>query len=144
MTAVVRQLRRTTPVDVQPTAPPQAAADPETHDVLSGDCLCGRGPVIGTCIATSNRLYFRAFHESPVAYHLQRVTDWACVDCVADAALDVANGVVRERMRQMAVERAAEMDALMRANAMRREAGMPIVPGIFPEGCDEWPMGGER
>ena len=110
MTAVVRQLRWTTTVAVQPGN--LVTDNPPTLGELGGDCLCGRGQAIGTCIVTASRLWFRSFHESPAAYHLERVTDWACVDCVADAALDVANGVVRERMRQISQERAAELEAL--------------------------------
>lgn len=107
MTAIVRQLRRTPTVAAQPS---NLVTDnpPQTEGELGGDCLCGRGQVIGTCIVTANRLWFRAFDESPAAYHLARVTDWACVDCVADAALDVADGVVRERMREQGRERAEE------------------------------------
>lgn len=100
---------------------------------IGGDCLCGRGAAIGTCIVTSNRLLFRAFHESPVAYHLERALNWACVDCVADAALDVSNGVVRERMRQQARERAAQLESL--------RAGQWIDPDS--EG-NAWPAGGAR
>lgn len=145
MTAVVRSLFRTTVAEPQPI--PTVSAKPQTTDELGGDCLCGRGRVIGTCIVTANRLWFRSFHESPAAYHLGRVLDWACVDCVADAALDVANGVVRQRMREQDRKRAAEIDALRRTNEMRRDAGLPIVPAIVPEG-NEWPtdglIGGDR
>lgn len=106
MTAVVRDLFRTPTVDAQPgnlvTDNPK-----QTDGELGGDCLCGRGQTIGTCRVTDTRLWFRAFHEAPAVYHLQNVTDWACVDCVADAALDVANGVVRERMREIGRQRAA-------------------------------------
>ena len=111
MTAVIRQLRQAPAVAAQPD---NLITDnpPQTEGELGGDCLCGRGEAIGTCIATANRLWFRAFADSPAAYHLSRVTDWACVDCVADAALDVANGVVRERMREQGRERAEELRAL--------------------------------
>lgn len=85
-----------------------AIDNPPTLGVLGGDCLCGRGPTIGTCIITATRLWFRAFHEPPAAYHLDRCTDWACVDCVADAALAVATGEVREAMRQTARKRATQ------------------------------------
>ncbi|PWG13922.1 hypothetical protein DF268_08635 [Streptomyces sp. V2] len=85
-----------------------AANDPTaTLGELGGDCLCGRGSVIGTCVITDTRMWFRAFHDGLTAYHLQRSTDWACVDCVADNALAVANGEIRERMRQLAERRAA-------------------------------------
>ena len=72
---------------------------------LGGDCQCGRGAAIGTCIVTASRLWFRAFHEPPAAYHLERCTDWACVDCVADNALAVATGEVREAMRRIGEQR---------------------------------------
>lgn len=134
MTAVVRHLRRTTTVAAQPGN--LVTDNPTVTDgELGGDCLCGRGPTIGTCHMTDTRLWFRAFHEEPAVYHFQNVTDWACVDCVADAALDVANGVIKERMREKVRQRAAEIDALMRTNEMRREAGLPIVP--FLPGEDE-------
>jgi hypothetical protein len=125
--AVVRQLRRTTTVASQPGN--LVTDNPTVTDgKLGGDCLCGRGQTIGTCHVTDTRMWFRAFHEEPAVYHLQNVTDWACVDCVADAALDVANGAIRDRMRKAARERAAEIDALARTNEMRRETGLPIVP----------------
>ncbi|WP_075737504.1 hypothetical protein [Streptomyces acidiscabies] len=72
---------------------------------LGGDCLCGRGPAIGTCIVTAGRMWFRAFHEGSAAYHLERCTDWACVDCVADNALAVATGEIRDALRRIARER---------------------------------------
>jgi hypothetical protein len=119
-------------VDAQPTN--NSPDTTEAHGLPGGDCLCGRGEAIGTCIVTENRLWFRSFQDSPAAYHFQRVTDWACVDCVADSALDVATGVIRDRMREQARGRAAEMDALMRTNAMRKEAGLPIAPAVIAEG----------
>jgi hypothetical protein len=64
--------------------------------VPGGDCLCGRGPAIGTIAWTSGRVWFRAFHDGPVAYHHANAADWACVDCVADIAVAVASGEVRE------------------------------------------------
>lgn len=82
--------------------------NPPTLGVLGGDCQCGRGQTIGTCIVTANRLWFRAFHDGPAAYHLARCTDWACVDCVADNALAVASGAIREAMRRIAAERRTE------------------------------------
>jgi hypothetical protein len=131
MTAVVRNLFRTMTVAPQPARP--AADEQQDADVLAADCLCGRGQAIGTCIVTASRLLFRSFSESPAAYHLARCTHWACVDCVADAALDVANGVVRERMRQEARERAEQLKEL--------GPGEWIDPD--PEG-NAWPVGGER
>jgi hypothetical protein len=112
---------------------------PQTVAELGGDCLCGRGPALGTCVVSASRLLFRSFQELPAAYHLEHVTDWACVDCIADAALDVANGVVRERMRESARQRGEEMDALVRRNEMRKEAGLPLE-WIDPGG-NEWPVG---
>jgi hypothetical protein len=108
MTAVVRQLRRTTP---HPAPQPHNLVTEEpspTIGELGGECHCGRGETIGTCVLTATRLWFRAFHESPAVYHFERVTDWVCVDCLADAALDVANGVIRERMRRTAAAREAQ------------------------------------
>lgn len=131
MTAVVRNLFRTTTAPAQP-ARPTYDGQPEPG-ALEGDCLCGRGSAIGTCIVTANRLAFRAFHESPAAYHLERVTNWVCVDCLADAALDVANGVVRERMQEQARKRAEQVKGL--------RPGEWIDPD--PEG-NSWPVGGER
>jgi hypothetical protein len=72
---------------------------------LGGDCLCGRGPALGTCHWTDGRLNFRAFHNGPAVYHLVNVVDWACVDCIADAALAIASGKVREGMRRLGQER---------------------------------------
>lgn len=103
MTAVVRQLRRTMPPKAQSTSEAPSAnltvESPSLPNGLGGDCLCGRGSTIGTCIVSSTpRLLFRAFYDGPAAFHLSRVTNWACVDCVADAAMDVASGVVRKHM----------------------------------------------
>lgn len=77
---------------------------------LGGDCLCGRGPAIGTCHWTAGRLNFRAFHDGPASYHLENTADWACVDCVADVALDVASGKVREHMRRSVEKRRAALE----------------------------------
>ena len=105
-TARVLQLRQPASKPAQPaeSTPPAAvnlaSEAPPRLGVLGGDCLCGRGETIGTCVVTASRLWFRAFHEPPAVYHLERVTDWVCVDCLADTALDVAQGVIRERMRE--------------------------------------------
>ncbi|MFG2276751.1 hypothetical protein ACGFNY_44210 [Streptomyces chartreusis] len=131
MTAVVRSLFRTTTVDAQPTS-----AEPVDY------CQCGRGAVIGVVSYTDSRLTFYSLEDWYCRHVGEAAADLRCVDCLADTALDVANGVVREQMREKARERAADIDALMRTNAMRREAGLPIIPGIFPEGCDEWPSDG--
>lgn len=82
-----------------------AIENPPTLGELGGDCLCGRGATLGTCTFTSGRIRFRAFHDGPAAFHLEHVLDWACVDCIADTALAVATGEVRETMRQIAKER---------------------------------------
>lgn len=130
MSAVVRQLRRTASPNI---STPQA---PEPLDY----CECNRGPVIGSVIAYADHVLFFPLSnkkaESP-----ENVVYLRCVDCIADISLDVANGGVRERMRKLARERAEEMDALRRTNEMRREAGLPIVPGIIPDG-NEWPVSG--
>lgn len=75
---------------------------------LGGECLCGRGQTIGTCKWTMGRMSFRAFHDGPPNYHLWNVTDWKCVDCIADAALAVATGEVREQMREIGRQRYAD------------------------------------
>lgn len=84
-------------------------APPPAMGELGGDCLCGRGRAIGTCHWTSGRLTFRAFHDGPAVYHLVNAADWACADCIADAALAVASGKVREEMQRIARERRAEL-----------------------------------
>lgn len=85
--------------------------EPALLGELGGDCPCGRGPAIGTCTWTSGRLTFRAFHDGPASWHLENTADWACVDCVADAALAVATGEVRKSMRELAEKRRAETGA---------------------------------
>lgn len=100
-------------------------------------CECNRGAVIGAVIAYADRVLFFPLSNKKAEWP-DNVTYLRCIDCLADISMDVANGVVEERMREAARQRAEEMDALMRANAMRREAGLPIVSGIFPEG-NEWP-----
>jgi hypothetical protein len=132
MTAVVRSLFRTTTAEA-----PKTDAEPVDY------CQCGRGAVIGVVSYNATRLRFYSLDDWYCRHLGEAAADLRCVDCLADAAVDVANGVVRERMREMGRQRAAEMDALMQTNAMRREAGLPIVPGIFPEG-NEWPTGGQR
>lgn len=113
-TARIIQFRQAVSEPDQPSAAAPSAAVNLAPDsmprlgVLGGDCLCGRGETIGTCLVTAGRLWFRAFHDGVAAYHLARVTDWACIDCLADTALDVANGVIREQMRETGRKRAAE------------------------------------
>ena len=68
-----------------------------------GDCLCGRGPAVGTLTWTSGRMHFRAFHDGPAYWHHENSADWVCLDCVADTAARIASGEVREDMRRMAV-----------------------------------------
>lgn len=126
MTASVRNLFRTTA-----TSAPPSQAEPLDY------CQCNRGPVIGVVQYNADQVWF----FSPTSYQMRthhHAADLRCVDCLADIAMDVTTGVVRERMREVGRQRAEEMAALMRTNEMRREAGLPIVPGIFPEG-NEWP-----
>lgn len=133
MTAVVRSLFRTTTVDTL-----TSTAEPVDY------CQCGRGPVIGVVSYTGSRLTFYSL-EDWYCHHLgEAAADLRCVDCLTDTAMDVANGVIKERMREQSRQRAAEIDALMRTNAMRAEAGLPVIPGVIPEGCEQWPTGGER
>jgi hypothetical protein len=128
MSAVVRQLRRTTTVDGQPVGV-ELAAD---------YCECNRGPVIGIVQYTDRQVRFFSLDSWQASTH-HDAADLRCVDCLAEAALAVANGTVRERMQKLSRQRAEGMQALMRTNAMRREAGLPIVPAIIPEGND-WPL----
>ncbi len=85
-----------------------ATENPPTLGELGGDCDCGRGPTIGTCTFTSNRMWFRVFHDGAAAFHLEHVTDWMCVDCLADTAIAVATGEVRAAIRRIARERRAD------------------------------------
>jgi hypothetical protein len=131
MTAVVRNLFRTTTVDA-----PTSNAEPVDY------CQCGRGPVIGVVYAYDTRLKFMSLEDSHCTHH--EAAYLRCVDCVADAALNVANGVIRERMREIGRQRDEQWAALQRQNEMRKAAGLPIVQtAIIPEG-NEWPTGGQR
>lgn len=122
---------------------PIPAAPSQHHGAELVDyCQCNRGPVIGIVQFTDKQLWFSSLESWQAGTH-RDAADLRCVDCVAEAAQAVASGVVREEMRKASRRRASEMEALMRQNAMRREAGLPIVPVIVPEGSDEWP-GGER
>lgn len=106
-------------------------------------CQCNRGPVIGVVTYTDTRLQFFSLEDWHVRTH-QDAANLRCVDCLADVAMDIATGVVRERSRESARQRGEEMDALMRRNEMRRQAGLPlewIDPD--PEG-NAWPVGGEQ
>lgn len=107
-------------------------------------CQCGRGPVIGVVSYTDTRLQFFSLTDSYCRHLGEAAADLRCVDCLADASMDVANGVIRERMRQQAQERAAQIEAIQRQNEMRRAAGLPEVRSYTPGDCDEWPTGGER
>jgi hypothetical protein len=133
MTAVVRNLFRTTTVDTQPTN-----AEPVDY------CQCGRGPVIGVVSYNDTRLRFYSLEDWYCRHLGEAAADLRCIDCLADTALDVANGVVGERMREQSRERAEKIEAIQRQNEMRRAAGLPEVQSWIPGGCDEWPAGGER
>lgn len=128
--AARRQARQTTTVDAEPLG-----FEPLDY------CQCNRGPVIGIVTYTDTRLQFFSLEDWHARTH-HDAADLRCVDCLADAAMDIANGVVRERMREAARQRGEEMDALMRRNEMRRQAGLPLE-WIDPGG-NEWPVGGER
>lgn len=74
--------------DLTPNTPPALGE-------LGGPCVCGRGETLGTCHWTSGRIWLRAFHDGPAAFHLGNAADWACLECVADKALAVTSGKVR-------------------------------------------------
>jgi len=133
VTAVVRSLFRTTTTD-------GPASQAEQLDY----CQCGRGEVIGVVSYNDTRLTFYSLHDWYCRHLGEAAADLRCVDCLADAALDVANGVVRERMREQSRERAAQIEAIQRQNEMRRAEGLPEVQSWIPDGCDEWPTGGEQ
>lgn len=82
-----------------------AGEPPETE--LGGHCQCGRGTAIGTLTWTSGRMWFRAFHDGPAAFHHENAADWACADCVADTATAVASGDVRRALTTLGRERAS-------------------------------------
>lgn len=133
MTAVVRSLFRTTTTDV-----PASQAEPLDY------CQCGRGVVIGVVSYTDTRLRFYSLEDWYCRPLGEAAVDLRCVDCLADAALDVATGVIRERMQEQSRERAAQFEAIQRQNEMRRAEGLPEVQSWIPGGCDEWPTGGQR
>lgn len=133
MTAVVRSLFRTTTADA-----PVSQAEPLDY------CQCGRGVVIGVVSYNDTRLRFYSLEDWYCRHLGEAAADLRCVDCLADAALDVANGVVRERMREQSRERAAQIEAIQRKNEMRRAEGLPEAQSWIPGGSDEWPLGGER
>lgn len=133
MTAVVRNLFRTTAAEW-----PSSQAEPVDY------CQCGRGPVIGVVSYTATRLLFHSLDDSYCRHLGEAAADLRCADCLTDAALDVANGVIRGQMREKGRERAEQIEAIQRQNEMRRAAGLPEIRSYIPEGCDEWPMGGER
>jgi hypothetical protein len=80
---------------------------------LGGECQCGRGETIGTVHYSDGRLWFRAFHNGPAAYHEANAVDWCCADCIADAAVAVASGEVKERMNQFLLKRRREIEEMM-------------------------------
>lgn len=130
--AARRRVRQLPTVDAQPTG-----AEPLDY------CQCNRGPVIGIVTYTDTRLQFFSLEDRHARTH-HDAANLRCIDCLADAAMDIANGVVCEQMRESTRQRGAEMDALMRRNEMRRQAGLPlewIDPD--PEG-NAWPAGGRR
>jgi hypothetical protein len=133
MTAAVRSLFRTTTADALPTN-----AEPVDY------CQCGRGPVIGVVSYTDTRLRFYSLEDWYCRPLGEAAADLRCVDCLADAALDVATGVVRERMREQTCKRAERIEAIQRQNVMRRSEGLPEVQSWIPGDCNEWPTGGER
>ena len=79
--------------------------EPGLHKITCTDCLCLRGPAVGTLTHTSGRMHFRAFHDGPPSWHHENSADWACLDCVADTAARIASGEVREDMRRIGRER---------------------------------------
>ena len=128
----------------------RGAAPSQTVDSQPGQgepldyCQCNRGPVIGVVTYTDTRLQFFSLEDWYCRHLGEAAADLRCVDCLADAAMDIANGVVRERMRESARRRGEEMDALMRRNEMRRQAGLqPEWIDPDPEG-NAWPVGGGR
>jgi hypothetical protein len=74
---------------------------------LGGPCPCGRGETIGTCHFTSNRMWFRVFHDGSTSFHWENAADWVCVDCIADIAIAVATGEIRAAIRRIGQERHA-------------------------------------
>ncbi|MFW3477385.1 hypothetical protein [Streptomyces microflavus] len=128
MTAVVRQLRRTA------TAKSSLAGQPEPLDY----CECNRGPVIGAVVAYTDHVLFFPLSNKKAEYP-ENVAYLRCVDCLTDTSLDVANGVIEAQVKEMVRQRAVEMDALMRQNAMRKEAGLPIVPSVPGPESYGWP-----
>lgn len=88
-------------------------ADLKLVPELGGECQCGRGETIGTVHYSDGRLWFRAFHNGPAGWHLDNATDWRCPDCIADEAIAVANGEVRERMNQVLLKRRQEIEEMM-------------------------------
>lgn len=129
--AARRQARQTTTVDAEPLG-----FEPLDY------CQCNRGPVVGIVQYNDRQLWFFSLESRQARTH-HDAADLRCGDCLTEAAQAVANGVIRDQMREVSRQRASEVEALMRQNEMRREAGLPIVPGIFPEG-NEWPTGGEQ
>jgi formate-dependent nitrite reductase cytochrome c552 subunit len=131
VTAVVRNLFRTTTTDV-----PAETAEPVDY------CQCNRGPVIGAVIAYTDHLLFFPLSNKKAEWP-ENVTYLRCVDCLADISMDVTNGVIEERMKKLARERAESMAVLMRRNEMRRASGLPIAVGLDEDGTEKF-VGGQR
>ncbi len=91
------------------TASRPAGGWPAEMPQFNVPCECGRGPVIGTLTWTGTRMNFRAFHGGPSVFHDENAADGACVDCVADTAVAVASGEVREHMRAIGMRQRAAM-----------------------------------
>lgn len=84
-------------------------------------CQCNRGPVIGVVHFNAERVWFFSMESHQARTH-HEAADLRCVDCLADAALAVATGAIRDQMQDVARQRAAEIDAARRRTAMREGA----------------------
>lgn len=97
MTAVVRNLFRTTTDDAPATQP-----GPLDY------CECGRGPIIGTfavrACGTNDRLAF--FPLGSIYADLPEVAaDLCCLDCVTDAVSSLASGETHQEMAEISRQR---------------------------------------
>lgn len=101
-------------------------------------CECNRGPVIGAVVAYTDHVLFFPLSNKKAEYP-ENVAYLRCIDCLADISLGVANGVLEAQAKEKARQRAVEMGALMRQNAMRKEAGRPIVPWVPGPDSYGWP-----
>jgi hypothetical protein len=97
MTAVVRQLRRTTIPDTPATAR-------ERQDY----CQCGRGPIIGSFAVraggANNRLAFFPI-GSIFADWPEHAADLRCLDCVSEAVAALASGETDAELQRISRER---------------------------------------